>query len=62
MKATFGETGMAVAKAKLFDEKVHDEKKPSSSRMVRILTDFAEQVEDAMKEARKVADRMEEST
>ncbi len=42
MKATFGETGMAAAKAKLFDEKVYDKKKPSGSWMVKILTDFAE--------------------
>ncbi len=41
VKATFGETRMAAAKAKLFDEKVHDKKKPSNSQMVRILTDFA---------------------
>jgi hypothetical protein len=62
VKATFGETGTALTKAKLFDEQVHKEKKLSGSRMVRILNDFAEQVEAAMKEARKAADRMEEST
>ncbi len=42
VKATFRETEMAAAKAKLFDEKVHDKKKPFGSRMVRILTNFAE--------------------
>ncbi len=62
MKATFGETRTALTKAKLFDERVHEEKKLSGSRMVRILNDFAEQVEAAMQEARKAADRMEEST
>jgi hypothetical protein len=62
VKATFGETGTALTKAKLFDERVHEEKKLSGSRMVRILNDFAEQVEAAMKEAWKASDRMEEST
>ncbi len=42
VKATFGVIRVVAAKAKLFDEKVHDDKKPSSSQMVRILTDFAE--------------------
>lgn len=62
VKTTFGETGTAVTKAKLFDEKMHEEKKLSGSRMVRILNDFAKQVEAAMTEARKAADRMEESS
>jgi hypothetical protein len=62
VKATFGETGTAVTRAKLFDERVHEEKKLSGTRIVRILGDFADQVETTMKEARKAADRMEEST
>ena len=62
VKATLGEPGMAATKAKLFDEGIHQEKKLSGSRIVRILTDFAEQVEAAMREARKAADRMEESS
>ena len=48
VKATFEEIGTAVAKAKLFDEGVLKEKKLSGSRMVRILTDFAEQMDAAM--------------
>ncbi len=42
VKVTFGETRTALTKAKLFDKRVHEEKKLSSSRMVRILNDFAE--------------------
>ncbi len=42
VKATFGETETALTKAKLFDEWVHEEKKLSGSRMVRILNGFAE--------------------
>ena len=60
VKATLGESGMAASKAKLFDEEMHKEKKLSGSRMVWILSDFAEQVEGTMVEARKAADRIEE--
>ena len=62
VKGTLGQPGMAVTKARLFDEKVLEEKKLSGSRMVQILTDFAEQVETAMTDARKAADRIEESS
>jgi hypothetical protein len=62
VKATFGETGTAATKAKLFDEKMHEEKKLSGSRMIRILSDFTEQVEAVMREARTAADLMEESS
>ncbi len=41
VKVTFGKIGMAAAKAKLFNEKVYEENKPSGSRIVRILSDFA---------------------
>lgn len=61
VKAVFGETGSAATKAKLFDEKVLEDKKVSGARMVRILSDFAEQVEGLMKEARESANRIEES-
>jgi hypothetical protein len=62
VKATFGETGMVAAKAKLFDEGVLQDKKLSGSRIVRILGDFAEQVEALMVVAREAADRMEGSS
>ena len=62
VKAALGDPGMVVAKAKLFDEKVHEEKKLSGSRIVRILDDYAERIEEAMARGRKAADRMEESS
>jgi len=62
VKATFGETGTVVAKAKLFDERVQEKKKLSSTRIIWILTNFSEQVEATMMEARRAADRMEESS
>ncbi len=62
IKATVGESGTALAKAKLFDEKVLEEKKLSGSRMIRILADFSGQVEAAAAEMRTAADRIEESS
>jgi len=62
VKATLGEPGVAITKAKLFDEKMHEEKKLSGSRIVRILSDFAKQVEAAMMDTRRTTDRIEESS
>ena len=62
VRATLGEAGMAASKARLYDLEYNKEKKPSGTRMVRILTDFAEQVESTLVEARKAADRIEVSS
>ena len=62
MKDILGVSGAAATKAKLFDDEVHKEKKLSGARIVRILMDYAERVETAVKEARISADRIDESS
>jgi hypothetical protein len=59
VRATVGESGSALAKAKLFDEKVQEDKKISGSRVIRILTDFSEELELTMTMTREAASRME---
>jgi len=56
VKATLGDPGESVAKARLFDAKVHEERKISGSRVLRILTDCADRMEETMKEGRAAAD------
>ncbi len=43
VKATFGEPGSMAVQARLYDEGVLKDSKMSSTKMVRILGDFAEQ-------------------
>ena len=62
VKVTFGESGSMAVKARMFDEGVLQDKKLSSARVVRILSDFAEQVETIMVGTREAANRMEESS
>jgi hypothetical protein len=58
VKATFGEPGESVAKAHLFDAKIQEERKISGSRVLRILSDYAERIEETMKEGRAAAERI----
>jgi hypothetical protein len=60
IRATVGQPGEAVSKAKLFDAKVHEDKKLSGSRILRILSDFAERIEGVLKEIRVTAGRIDE--
>ena len=62
IKTVFGVTGEVSTRARLFQEEVHKENKISGTRLIRILTEFSDQVEKLLAEARKAADRMEESS
>ena len=62
VRIVFGEHGSTAVRAKLFDEGVQKEGKISGSRVIRILTDFAEQVEKTLELARTVAERMDDSS
>lgn len=61
VRTSLGEPGAALAKARLFDEEVHKNPKLSGARMVRILTDYSEQLDEAVGKMRKAADRIERS-
>jgi len=60
VRSTLGQPGDAVAKARLFDEKVHEDKKLSGSRIVRILADYSYQIEELLKTVRGLASRIED--
>ena len=60
VKALFGESGMAAVKARLWDAEVLKDQKFSGTRIVRILGDFAEQVEVLMVGLRDSANRIDE--
>jgi len=55
-------SGDAMAKAKLFDECVHREKKISKGRVAQILAEFAGQMEASLEEFRKAAKMIDEGS
>jgi hypothetical protein len=55
-----GQSGEAVMKARLFDEKVHEDAKLSGTRIVRILNEYAEQLTQTVTDMREAADRIQE--
>ena len=55
-------TGSVSTRARLFDEGVHEEKKLSGGRIIRILTDFSEQIEKLLVDTREAANQIEESS
>ena len=61
MTAVVGASGDVMAKAKLFDEGMDKDQKPSGTRIARILADFAGEVEETMKEFRKDTKGLEDN-
>lgn len=62
MVKVVGASGDARAKAQLFDEEVHKEKKISETRIARILADFSSELEASLKIFREAANKIEDSS
>ena len=61
MVESVGASGEARAKAVLFDEEMHKEKKLSGTRIARILADFASELEASLRIFREAAKQVEDS-